>query len=465
MPTIAAIATPKGNGGIGIVRLSGPRSKDFLSRSFLPQSSTFENFIPWRLQHGKILDSHDEPLDDVLVVFMPGPTTYTGEDVAEVHCHGGWLILQTILQNFIRLGARQAEPGEFTKRAFLNNRMDLSQAEAVAELIAAPSRDAIRYSMNRMDGVFGRKIGELRENLENLRVQATVALDFPDDEVDAFSSLEFYNGIQNVLKSISSLLSGHKRANTMQHGALVALAGAVNVGKSSMLNALCGKNRALVCDLPGTTRDFLEEWIEIEGLPIRLCDTAGIRQHANADTVENMGMQKSREILEDADAILLLLDGAVLGAQEDMPARPDEATAEILELAKNKPILVVWNKSDICSPKHPPTWLDGKPFFVTSCETGHNLDILCKNIYDLLISGCGNVSESNGLAPNSRQAIILEEAREELMSLLADMEAGQSLDLCLAHLDSACDRLGQIIGINSSAELLDRIFSTFCIGK
>ena len=163
MPTIAAIATPKGNGGIGIVRLSGPRSKDLLSRSFLPQSSTFENFTPWRLQHGKILDSHDEPLDDVLVVFMPGPATYTGEDVAEVHCHGGWLILQTILQNFIRLGARQAEPGEFTKRAFLNNRMDLSQAEAVAELIAAPSRDAIRYSMNRMDGVFGRKIGELRE--------------------------------------------------------------------------------------------------------------------------------------------------------------------------------------------------------------------------------------------------------------------------------------------------------------
>ena len=465
MPTIAAIATPKGNGGIGIVRLSGPRSKDLLSRSFLPQSSTFENFTPWRLQHGKILDSHDEPLDDVLVVFMPGPATYTGEDVAEVHCHGGWLILQTILQNFIRLGARQAEPGEFTKRAFLNNRMDLSQAEAVAELIAAPSRDAIRYSMNRMDGVFGRKIGELRENLENLRVQATAALDFPDDEVDAFSSSEFYNGIQNVLKSISSLLSGHKRANTMQHGVLVALAGAVNAGKSSMLNALCGKNRALVCDLPGTTRDFLEEWIQIEGLPIRLCDTAGLRSHNNADTVENMGMQKSREILEDADAILLLLDGAVLGKQDDMAAQPDEATAEILELAKNKPVVVVWNKSDIFSPKQPPTWLGDRPFFITSCETGHNLDILCKNIHDLLISGCGGIAESNGLAPNARQSIILEEAHEELDSLLADMEAGQSLDLCLAHLDSACDRLGQIIGINSSAELLDRIFSSFCIGK
>lgn len=464
MPTIAAIATPKGNGGIGIVRLSGPRAKDLLARSFLPQSATFENFSPWRLQHGKILDSHDEPLDDVLVVFMPGPCTYTGEDVAEVHCHGGWLITRTILENFIRLGARQAEPGEFTRRAFLNNRIDLSQAEAVAELIAAPSREAIRYCMNRMDGLLSRKVGELRDTIENMRAVASGALDFPDDETDIFSEAEFDARTRNAENALASLLAGHKRAKTMQHGALVAIAGAVNAGKSSMLNALCGKNRALVCDMPGTTRDFLEEWIDLDGLPVRLCDTAGLRDKSS-DTVENMGMQKSRDILEEADVILLLLDGATLGENGLKAEKPDTATAEILAFEKEKPLLIVWNKSDLLDPAAPPKWVGERPFCAASCKTGHNLDNLCQNLHNLLLADNMEAQESNGLAPNTRQAMLLEEARNELVLLREEMAKGQSLDLCLTHLDCACDSLEQVIGLDSPDELLDRIFSNFCIGK
>ena len=297
MPTIAAIATPPGAGGIGIVRLSGPRAKALLARMFLPLSPRFENFRPWFLHRGRVLDRYGEALDDVLAVFMPGPRTFTGEDMAEIHCHGGPLIVQAVLESTLRL-------------AFVNGRMDLSQAEAVAELIAAPSREALRYSLNRLDGLLGRRVLALREELEALRVQVCLAVDFPEEEVECLAPAAFGRAVAEVACSVRRLLAGQKRARVMQQGAVVVLAGAVNAGKSSLLNALLGRNRALVTDIPGTTRDFLEEACDLDGLPVRLTDTAGLRQagegRAGADAVEALGMALSREKLGEADCILLV---------------------------------------------------------------------------------------------------------------------------------------------------------------
>ena len=352
MPTIAAIATAPGAGGIGIVRISGPQSREILSRMFSPASAKFSGFRPWVLHRGRALDHEGAPLDDVLAVFMPGPRTFTGEDVAEIHCHGGPFIVQAILETALRLGARAAERGEFSRRAFVNGRMDLSQAEAVAELIAAPSREALRYSLNRLDGLLGRKVTALRRRLEELRVQMSLAVDFPDEEVECLAPEAFAAVVEDVAAAVRGLLTGQRRAQVMQQGAVVVLAGAVNAGKSSLLNALLGRNRALVTDIPGTTRDFLEESCQLDGLPVRLTDTAGLRE--TDESVEEMGVALSRQKVRQADAILLLVDGGRLGpAGAAADICPDEAVREVLEQAGDIPVLLVWNKVDLAEPAVP----------------------------------------------------------------------------------------------------------------
>ncbi|WP_300906714.1 tRNA uridine-5-carboxymethylaminomethyl(34) synthesis GTPase MnmE [uncultured Desulfovibrio sp.] len=471
MPTIAAIATPPGAGGIGIVRLSGPQSKALLAHIFLPLSPRFENFRPWFMHRGRVLDQHGEALDDVLAVFMPGPRTFTGEDMAEIHCHGGPLIVQSVLESLLRLGARQAERGEFSRRAFVNGRMDLSQAEAVAELIAAPSREALRYSLNRLDGLLGRRVLALREELEALRVQLCLAVDFPDEEVECLAPEDFGRAVGQVAHSVRGLLAGQKRAKVMQQGAVVVLAGAVNAGKSSLLNALLGRNRALVTDIPGTTRDFLEEACNLDGLPVRLTDTAGLRQtggvRGGPDAVEALGMALSREKLVQADCILLLLDGARLGeAGAAAETCPDEAARQVLDLAGNTPVLLVWNKSDLCAPVvFPPRWSGGRFCCMVSARSGDNVDFLAQSLRrHLLADGCDN-PPSDGLAPNARQALALEEALAELEELEADVSAGRPYDCCAVRLDTAAARLGEVTGLSSPAEVLDRVFAQFCIGK
>ena len=471
MSTIAAIATPPGAGGIGIVRLSGPRAKALLARMFLPLSPRFENFRPWFLHRGRVLDRYGEALDDVLAVFMPGPRTFTGEDMAEIHCHGGPLIVQAVLESILRLGARQAERGEFSRRAFVNGRMDLSQAEAVAELIAAPSREALRYSLNRLDGLLGRRVLALREELEALRVQVCLAVDFPEEEVECLAPAAFGRAVTEVACSVRRLLAGQKRARVMQQGAVVVLAGAVNAGKSSLLNALLGRNRALVTDIPGTTRDFLEEACDLDGLPVRLTDTAGLRQteegRHGADAVEALGMALSREKLGEADCILLVLDGARLGeAGAAAESCPDAAARQVLGLAGDTPVLLVWNKSDLCSPElFPPRWADGLSCCKVSARSGDNVDALAMTLRQALLADGRDRPPSDGLAPDARQALALEEALAELEALEADVRAGQPYDCCAVRLDTAAAHLGEVTGLSSPAEVLDRVFAQFCIGK
>lgn len=465
MPTIAAIATAPGAGGIGIVRISGPQSREILSRMFSPASTKFSGFRPWVLHRGRALDHEGAPLDDVLAVFMPGPRTFTGEDVAEIHCHGGPFIVQAILETALRLGARAAERGEFSRRAFVNGRMDLSQAEAVAELIAAPSREALRYSLNRLDGLLGRKVTALRRRLEELRVQMSLAVDFPDEEVECLAPEAFAAVVEDVAAAVRGLLTGQRRAQVMQQGAVVVLAGAVNAGKSSLLNALLGRNRALVTDIPGTTRDFLEESCQLDGLPVRLTDTAGLRE--TDESVEEMGVALSRQKVRQADAILLLVDGGRLGpAGAAADICPDEAVREVLEQAGDIPVLLVWNKVDLAEPAvWPPVWGHGRPCVRISASTGHNVDTLARRLRALLLDDGSHTPPSDGLAPNARQSLVLERALHELDALLADIAAGSPYDCCSVRLDAAAALLGEVTGLDSPEEVLNRVFSSFCIGK
>lgn len=465
MPTIAAIATAPGAGGIGIVRLSGPRAGEILARMFRPASARFAGFRPWMLHHGRALDHEGRPLDDVLAVFMPGPRTFTGEDVAEIHCHGGPFVVQALLETALRLGARAAERGEFSRRAFVNGRMDLSQAEAVAELIAAPSREALRYSLNRLDGLLGRKVTALRRRLEGLRVQMSLAVDFPDEEVECLAPEAFAAEVRDVADAVRALLTGQRRAQVMQQGAVVVLAGAVNAGKSSLLNALLGRNRALVTDIPGTTRDFLEEACQLDGLPVRLTDTAGLRE--TAECVEEMGVALSRQKVRQADAILLLVDGGRLGpAGAAADICPDEAVREVLDQAGDIPVLLVWNKMDLAEPAvWPPVWAPDLPCVRISAATGHNVDKLARRLRALLLDDGRHVPPSDGLAPNARQSLVLDQALTEMEALLADISAGCPYDCCSVRLDAAAALLGEVTGLDSPEEVLNRVFSSFCIGK
>lgn len=455
MPTIAAIATPAGRGGIGIVRLSGPGAKGLLARIFLAHSPRFVNFRPWTLHHGVVLDANDEQLDDVLAVYMPGPGTYTGEDVAEIHCHGGEFLVGAVLESLLRLGARLAEPGEFTRRAYLNGRMDLSQAEAVAELIAAPSREALKQGLARYEGQLAEQVRNLKEETDALRALAHASIDFPEDEIDLGGALA--SRLATLQSRLARLLRGAKRARLMHEGARIALAGLANAGKSSVLNALGGRERALVTDIPGTTRDFIEERLDLDGLPACVIDTAGFRE-GRADPVEALGMEKSRGIISQADLVALVIDSSRPGEAEE--------SAALLRRFVDRRWLLVWNKIDLIGADwNPPAWTSKYPSCQVSALAGTNIDALASRMRDLILDESAAPREEMGCAPNRRQAIALQSALDELGLLAADLEGGIPADCCLSRLDSASSALGEIVPLAADDELLDKIFSQFCVGK
>ena len=468
--TIAAIASPVGTGGIGIVRVSGPAAGQILVRVFLPASPRFTGFRPWTLHRGRIVDGHGAVIDDALAVFMPGPRTFTGEDVAEIHCHGGMALLGLLLESILASGTRLAEAGEFSRRAFLNGRMDLTQAEAVAELINAPGREGVLLSAAKLDGLLGRQINALREKLEHLRMQVCVAVDFPEEEAECLSRSDFFQSLEEISCAVQALLAGYKRNRCWQEGALVVLAGRVNVGKSSLMNALLGRKRALVTDRAGTTRDFLEERVFLDGLPVRLVDTAGLRE--SADEVERLGIAASRHCVEEADLILLVLDGGEGCTREDLA---------LLEEFQSDRVLLVWNKSDLARPgaslslevkpggglcKDTP--VPAVPDVICVCaRTGQGLDELASEVRrNILRRGGGDGSMcTDGLSPNLRQAGALSRALEELNVCVRDVQNGLPYDICALHLDTAGAALAEITGLDGSDALLNRIFSVFCIGK
>ena len=466
MGTIAAVATPPGRGGVAIVRISGPLAKDILHRLFLPRHPNFQSFHPHRLHHGHVRDAEGRTLDEVLAVFMPGPASFTGEDTAEIHCHGGQAIPTAVLEAALAVGCDTAAPGEFTKRAFLNGRLDLTQAEAVAEMIAAPTRAGLGLARARLEGTLGRKVGELKGSLEYLRVQLCVAVDFPEEEIECLAPEDFLTAVEEIAEDIRSLLAGHERTRCWREGALVVLAGRVNAGKSSLLNTLLGRERAIVTATPGATRDYLEESLVLDGLPVRLVDTAGLRNTGEIvrDEAELQGLAASRDLALQADLVVLVADAT-------LPLGPPEQ--ELASHLDRDRLLLAANKSDL--PPQGKNTAPGTPLSLpeedvlhTSAKTGQGIDQLARRIRDKLVSrlakGKGEPEEGE-LVPNLRQSQALAKALKELEELARDIRNQTPYDLAGVRLETTCAILAEITGEITTAEVLDSIFESFCIGK
>lgn len=447
--TIAALATGPGEYGIAIIRISGPQSLPALE-TLIRRSHAGRNWRPRTLHHGYATAADGERLDEVMAVYLPGPATVTGEDCAEIHCHGGRVIIRRILDSLVAAGLRLATPGEFTRRAFLNGRIDLSRAEAVADLIHARSDASRRIAFAQLEGSLQRRISALRDEAADLLALIEAYLDFPDDEVGAFDSARIAAGSAHLDGELSRLIDGYEQGRILRDGASLLIIGRPNVGKSSLLNVLVGEERAIVSNQPGTTRDTVEESILLEGLPFRIIDTAGIRD--SDDTVEAIGVQRALAKLESADLVLLVYDAAVGFTTAD---------SEVLERCRQRPVLLVANKSDLpAAAAHPPVDL---PRIALSCRLGFGIDAL-----PAMIRACldpeGDFA-TRALVSDLRHKEALVRARAALVSFSQLIDNGAPAELAALEMRALLAALGEITGETAPDEILDRIFSRFCIGK
>ncbi|MBQ7585583.1 MAG: tRNA uridine-5-carboxymethylaminomethyl(34) synthesis GTPase MnmE [Desulfovibrionaceae bacterium] len=468
MSTIAAVSTAQGQGAIGIVRISGPLAHTLLTKVFRSRFKAFTDFKPWVLHRGFFKDSREESLDDVLAVFMPAPHTYTGEDMAEIQCHGNPLILNTILQRLFSLGASPAQAGEFTKRAFLAGRIDLSQAEAVAEMVSCVSRRGLAVNLQRLSGALSLAISQARSKIDALRAKLVWAVDFPEEEIEGLSPEELKRDLLELKAELFKLKSDQVQSRILQEGARVVLIGSVNAGKSSLLNALLGRERALVTSVPGTTRDFLEEYWDLNGVAVRLFDTAGLRAPAETilDPIEQLGIERSKACAKEADCLLMVLDGEQW-TREELEAKdcPKASYKAILEEYPLKPKILVWNKLDQVSPLiFPPKWAQDLPSVALSAKIGIGFDSLFKVLRATLLGDQGLVAEQP-VSLNLRQAHALDLALAELEYLIKALNLGDTYDCLAVRLEMVANHLLDITGVSTSAEVLNEIFSKFCIGK
>jgi tRNA modification GTPase len=450
--TIAAISTPAGEAGIGIIRISGPGAVDIANEIFRsPKGKKPE--ASHKLIYGFIRDPETgTDIDEVLLTVMRAPRTYTREDVVEINCHGGMVPMRRVLELVIRHGARLAEPGEFTKRAFLNGRIDLSQAEAAIDLIRAKTEAAEKIALEQLRGALSERVNSLREKLINVCANVEAHLDFPEEEIEPRTLDEIKTAISGAEKIISALSESFNEGRFFREGLKTAIVGRPNVGKSSLLNALLGSERAIVTEAPGTTRDTIEEHLNIEGLPLKIVDTAGIREaHGMA---EKEGVRRSLKALEDADLVLGVLDGSVPLHEEDHV---------VLDKLKDKDSIIVINKKDLGRAESVRNSEFGGRKVELSARTGEGLDELKQIIFESALTSGGTVTEGV-VVTNLRHKLSLDAAGENLISALASMES-QPLEITAVELRAALDSLGEIVGAVTTDELLNRIFEDFCIGK
>lgn len=458
-PTIAAIATPPGPGGIGIVRISGPGALGILRQLFTAKRPTPEP-VSHRLTFGWIKrPGSGQILDEVMAVYMAAPHTYTREDVVEIHCHGNFLILQEILVLAQEAGARLAEAGEFTKRAFLNGRLDLTQAEAVLELLQARTSEGLQLAINQLHGGLHSRIHELVERLIRIKAIIEVAIDFPDEEVEIINPREIRATLtDNIIPALEHLISAADNGKIFRDGIAVVIIGRPNVGKSSLLNMLLQEERAIVTAEAGTTRDTIEEYIAIQGMPVRIIDTAGIR--ASRDAVEEIGIQRSRQKMMQADVVLFLVDASQPLHQEDL---------ELLASAGAKQLLVVANKSDLCQPHEIGALRDrfrDQALVAISAKHGSGIVELEEALFSL-VTGHQAKGWDPGYTtvPNARHRAAMAQACTACRELLAGLGNELSPDLLAIELQTVLDHLGEIVGYTTAEEVLDTIFGEFCIGK
>ena len=454
--TIAAISTPVGMGGIGIVRCSGPRAQAIAGHIFRRKEGPGQ-LLSHRFYLGEIIRPRDGTiLDEVLLVFMRQPKTYTREDVLEIHCHSGVLILREILQTVLESGARLAEPGEFTKRAFLNGRIDLTQAEAVIDLIQSKTQRSLELANRQRSGRLAGEVRRIKERLLDLLAFLEVGIDFPEEEVPELSPPEVARQLLDTRNDLDALLRTFEEGRIYREGIAAVIVGRPNVGKSSLLNCLLREERAIVTAIPGTTRDVIEEVVNIEGIPLRVMDTAGLR-HAR-DAIEEEGVRRTRERLDQADLTIWVVDGSEPLSAEDL---------EILPQVRPKKTVVAINKNDL-GQRFSPEDLQGRMpealLIPISALYGSGIESLKKAIQTLVLNGRLESSAETVLS-NLRHKQAIEVALEALSEGLKSLEANLSWEFVTLDIRRALEALGETVGETISEEVLDRIFSQFCIGK
>jgi tRNA modification GTPase len=451
--TICGVSTPPGEGGLGIIRISGSRAVEVASIVFRAASAKgLGDLASHALLYGQVCDpGTGDVIDEALVSVMRAPASYTREDVVEINCHGGMMPLWRTVNLLIASGARQAEPGEFTKRAFLNGRIDLAQAEAVMDIIHAKTEQSHRAANEQLMGGLSSEVTKLRDRLISIVAAVEAGIDFPEEEIETPTGRPLADEVQSALQNVDKLISSHRYGRVLREGIATAIIGKPNVGKSSLLNCLLKQDRAIVTDIPGTTRDVLEEYLNIGGLPYKILDTAGIR-HSH-DVVEQEGVKRSLAVIGAADVVLLVLDGSQPLSSEDK---------RVLEEAQGKTAIVVLNKSDLVRKAEFPVW----PQMVVeiSCRTGAGLDSLRKSLVKLVRQGAVPPRE-HAWAVNTRHKTALEQAKASLEKALASISSGMSAEFIALDLRDALDSVGLIIGATHTEDILERIFRDFCIGK
>lgn len=437
--TISAIATPLGIGGVGVIRISGTKAFDIVKKMF-----SKKNLQAGKIEHGWIKEN-DQKIDEVIILPFKAPNSYTGEDVIEIQCHGGLKIVKKILDLTISNGARLAQKGEFTKRAFLNKKMDLSQAEAVLDIIDAKTTHFAQKSANNLSGALAKEIKDIKSNLFTLYSRIIAAVDFPEDVKEPqYDYLETES--QNAITKIEKVLKNANSSNIMRQGIKIAIAGCPNAGKSSLFNALLNLDRAIVTEIPGTTRDVIQESVDIDGIPATLIDTAGIREDENLDKVEAIGIEYTKNCVENADLILFLFDWSKGFNQND---------ATIYELIENKPHIKIATKSDLAEIPNPEC-------LNVSSKTGYNIEELKEKIKEAVIDK--NTLETE-FVTNQRQQECLINACNALKNALVGIKNSELQDLISIDLKAALLSLDEITGEVITDEILENIFEHFCIGK
>ncbi len=447
---IAAIATAPGQAGIAVVRISGENALFAIKKIFV-HDGEYESH---KLYYGKVTSS-GEVIDYAMVAFMCAPHTYTGDDTAEIFCHGGYAVSQAVLQAALDVGCRMAQAGEFTKRAFLNGRMDLSQAEAVSDLIAANATLAAQTALNALSGRIKTQINTMRETLLDFLAKIEVCIDYPEDDVEQQTAEKIIPEIKQVLKSIKTLLDTSRRGRIYKEGLLVAIAGRPNVGKSSLLNAIMGESRAIVTTIPGTTRDTLEADVEINGLEVKLVDTAGIRK--SQDEIERLGIERAANTIDKADIILFVIDSQEGIVGDDI---------EIFEKAKNKPHLIVINKMDAGVPLDEDIVkekFEKSEYIYISALNHTNIVELENKIFDFV--GIHEIGRTETVLSNVRHIEAVKNAQEHLEEALAAIESETPIDMASIDIRNAWHDLGEVTGDTVDEQIVERIFSKFCVGK
>ena len=451
--TIAAISTPRGEGGIGIIRISGDKSFEILDKIFNTKNPNRDLGF-YKFNYGFIHDN-GKIIDEVMAVRMKAPKTYTCEDVVEINCHGGHLISEKVLELVLKNGARHAEQGEFTKRAFMNGRIDLSQAEAVMDIIQGKTEKSISLSLEQLRGDLRDKIGSFKKALLDVTAHVNVVLDYPEEGIDDPLPSNLRENLENVYAEADRLISSYDKGKKIKEGIKTVIAGKPNVGKSTLLNSLLKEERAIVTHIPGTTRDVIEEIINIKEIPLVLTDTAGIRK--TEDIVENIGVEKSKKFIENADLVLLVLD-----ASRELESEDREVIQEIQN--NNKKTIVLLNKIDL-ERKIELDEFGLENILEISAKDNIGIEDMEERIYSYIVEEKVEDSSEKLIITNIRHKTALEKTKDAIRNIFETIDAGMPMDLISVDLKEALDSLSEITGEISSEDILDHVFGNFCVGK